>query len=83
MSPKAKPKERRPDQPRRKLSRSERQQIALAISRAKPQGKNHMSAQDSIPYLRMLPDGICQVSEQHYTKSVSFQDIYYQLSQKR
>jgi len=29
----------------------------------------------------MWPEGICQVSENHYTKTVQFQDINYQLSQ--
>ena len=39
------------------------------------------SAQDSIPYQRMWPDGICRVSDNHYTKTIQFQDINYQLSQ--
>ena len=29
----------------------------------------------------MWPDGICRVSESHYTKTIQFQDINYQLSQ--
>ena len=29
----------------------------------------------------MWPDGICRVSENHYTKTIQFQDINYQLSQ--
>ena len=81
MSKKTKPKEKPNKAPARKLSRAERKQIAAAIARAHPQGKKHISAQDSIPYLRMLPDGICQVTSTYYTKSVSFQDINYQLSQ--
>ena len=81
MSKAAKQGSKSPETPARKLSRSERKQIAAAIARAKPQGKKHISAQDSIPYLRMLPDGICQVTPTYYTKSVSFQDINYQLSQ--
>ena len=40
-----------------------------------------MSAQDSIPYQRMFPDGICRVTDTFYTKTVQFQDINYQLSQ--
>lgn len=39
-----------------------------------------MSAQDSIPYLRMTKDGICQVTQTHYTKTIQFRDINYQLS---
>ena len=35
----------------------------------------------SIPYERMWPDGICRISDSHYTKIIQFQDINYQLSQ--
>ena len=51
------------------------------IARANRTGKKEKSAQDSIPYQRMWPDGICRVSDNHYTKTVQFQDINYQLSQ--
>ena len=65
----------------RKLTRAERRQIEAAIARAKRQDKKHKSAQDSIPFERMFPDGICRVTEHYYTKAVQFQDINYQLSQ--
>ena len=45
------------------------------------QTKRKKSAQDSIPYERMWPDGICRVADGHYTKTIQFQDINYQLSQ--
>ena len=64
----------------RKLTRAERKQIEPAIARAKRQDKKHKSAQDSIPFERMFPDGICRVSANYYTKTVQFQDINYQLS---
>ena len=67
--------------PRRKLSRAERKQIEAAIARANRTDKKGKSAQDSIPYERMWPDGICRVSDSHYTKTIQFQDINYQLSQ--
>ena len=67
--------------PRRKLTRAERKQIEAAIARANRTGKKEQSAQDSIPYERMWPDGICRVSPTHYTKTVQFQDINYQLNQ--
>ena len=38
-------------------------------------------AQDSIPYQRMWPDGICRVTNTRYTKTIQYQDINYQLSQ--
>ena len=65
---------------RRKLTRAERRQIEAAIARAKRQDKKHKSAQNSIPFERMFPDGICRVTEHYYTKTVQFQDINYQLS---
>ncbi|WP_295757864.1 VirB4-like conjugal transfer ATPase, CD1110 family [uncultured Oscillibacter sp.] len=66
---------------KRKLTRSERKQIEAAIARAKRTDKKELSAQDSIPYQRMFPDGICRVTDTFYTKTVQFQDINYQLSQ--
>ena len=40
-----------------------------------------LSAQDSIPFERMFPDGICRVDGKFYSKTIQFQDINYQLSQ--
>ncbi|NLW70151.1 MAG: conjugal transfer protein TraE, partial [Eubacteriaceae bacterium] len=65
----------------RKLTRAEKRQISAAIERARQKDKKQKSAQDSIPYQRMWPDGICRVSDTHYTKSIQYQDINYQLSQ--
>ena len=67
--------------PRRKLTRAEKKQIEAAITKARGTDKKHQSAQDSIPYERMWPDGICRVTDTFYTKTVQFQDINYQLSQ--
>ena len=61
---------------KRKLTRSERKQIEAAIARAKGTDKKKLSAQDSIPYERMWPDGICRVTDKFYTKTVQFQDIF-------
>ena len=65
----------------KKLSRADRKQIETAIARANRTDRKEKSAQDSIPYERMWPDGICRVSDGHYTKTIQFQDINYQLSQ--
>ena len=64
-----------------KLTRAERRQIEAAIAKAKRQDKKRKSAQDSIPFQRMFPDGICRVTDSYYTKTVQFQDINYQLNQ--
>ena len=65
----------------KKLSRADRKQIEAAIARANRTDRKGKSAQDSIPYERMWPDGICRVAGSHYTKAIQFQDINYQLSQ--
>jgi type IV secretory pathway VirB4 component len=66
---------------RTKLTRADRKEINAAILRARNTNKKEKSAQDSIPYLRMFPDGICHVTDQLYTKTIGFQDINYQLAQ--
>ena len=65
----------------KRLSRADRKQIEAAIARANRTDRKEKSAQDSIPYERMWPDGICRVADGHYTKTIQFQDISYQLSQ--
>ncbi len=64
----------------RKLTRSERKQIEAIIAKHKQKDKKKMSAQDSIPFQRMYPDGICRVSDNYYTKTIRFSDINYQLN---
>lgn len=66
---------------RPKLTKADKREINLAILRARDTNKKEKSAQDSIPYLRMFPDGICHVTERFYTKTIRFQDINYQLAQ--
>lgn len=65
---------------KRKLTRAEKKQIAEVIQKAKGDGKPH-SAQQTIPYVQMFPDGICHVSGKRYSKTVAFEDINYQLAQ--
>ena len=65
----------------RKLTAADRKQIDRAIANAKRQDKKQKSAQDSIPFQRMFPDGICRVTDNYYTKTIQFQDINYQLNQ--
>ena len=64
-----------------KLSSADKKQIEAAINRANKADKKEKSAQDSIPYERMWADGICRTINNHYTKTIQFQDINYQLSQ--
>ena len=48
----------------------------------KQEAPKEMSAQDSIPFERMFPDGICRVKDGYYTKTIQFTDINYQLAQQ-
>lgn len=66
--------------PPRKLTRAEKKQIAEIIRQVKGDGKAH-TAQQTIPYIQMYPDGICKVTGRKYSKTVAFEDINYQLAQ--
>jgi len=63
-----------------KLSRSDKKQIEAILARYKTNDRTTMSAQDSIPFLRMYPDGICRVTDNTYSKTIRFADINYQLN---
>ena len=39
-----------------------------------------LSAQQTIPYVRMLPDGVCQLPGGLYTKTVEYEDINYSVA---
>ncbi len=65
-----------------RLSHAEKQQLkALMARRQQQERKGPRTAQATIPYQRMWPDGICRVTDQYYTKTIRFQDINYQLAQ--
>lgn len=71
----------RPTKQKRKLTREEKAQIKEVMARARSQGKHPATAQQTIPYDRIWPDGICQSNGVHFTKTLQFQDINYQLGQ--
>ena len=62
------------------LSHKQKRQIADAVKKAKMQGKIAMSAQQTICYKAMYPDGVCRVTDKLYTKTMQFFDINYQLA---
>ena len=64
------------------LSAAEQKQVQTVIDRARGDSTVAHSAQDSIPFQRMFPDGICRVTDNYYTKTIQFQDINYQLAQQ-
>ena len=63
------------------LTRKQRKQVKAAVARAKGSDRKRMSAQESIPFERMFPDGTCRVKPHFYSRTIQFQDINYQLSQ--
>lgn len=67
--------------PKRKFSPAERKAIEGAIARAKGHHKTPQTAQQTIPYKNIYPDGICQATDKLFTKTIQFQDINYQLAQ--
>ena len=64
------------------LSAAEQKQVQMVIDRARGDRTVPHSAQESIPFQRMFPDGICRVTDNYYTKTIQFQDINYQLAQQ-
>jgi len=66
---------------KRKLTREEKAQIREIMARAHKHGKQPATAQQTIPYDRIWPDGICLTNGTRYTKTLQFQDINYQLAQ--
>ena len=63
-----------------KLTAREKKTVDKAIRQAKGDGKPH-TAQDTIPFEVMYPDGICKLPGKSYSKSLAFDDINYQLAQ--
>ena len=63
-----------------KLTRAQRKEIDAVIRKYKGDGRPH-TAQQSIPYEVMYPDGVCRVSPGVFSKCIEFADISYQLAQ--
>lgn len=64
------------------LTKTQARQVQEIIERAKRDDGIPRTAQQSIPFQRMFPDGICRVSDRYYTKTIQYQDINYQLAQQ-
>jgi type IV secretory pathway VirB4 component len=64
------------------LNRKQHREIKAVVERAKKDNGIPQTAQQSIPFQRMFPDGICRVTDSYYTKTIQFQDINYQLAQQ-
>ena len=64
---------------KRKLTREERARLREILGRPRKE-KYPSTAQQTIPYDRIWPEGIC-LANNRYTKTLRFQDINYQLAQ--
>ena len=69
------------DKEKLKLTKAEKKQLRALMRQRQQQKKGPYTAQETIPYQRMWPDGICRVTDRYYTKNIQFQDINYQLAQ--
>ncbi|WP_331669701.1 VirB4-like conjugal transfer ATPase, CD1110 family, partial [Eisenbergiella porci] len=49
-------------------------------SPARGKGRAVLSAQQTIPYVQMLKDGICKVRDGYYTKTLEYEDINYSVA---
>ena len=63
-----------------RLGRTEKQRLTLAVKKAKRDGKIPKSAQQTIAYQEIYPDGLCKVKDKLYTKTMQFSDLNYQLA---
>ena len=63
-----------------KLTAAEKREIRKIMERAKGDGKPH-SAQDTLPFRQMYPDGLCKLDDTTWSRCIEFEDVNYQLAQ--
>ena len=64
------------------LNKEERRAVRKVIRDAQRNDGIPKTAQQSIPFDRMFPDGICRIGLDYYTKTIQYEDINYQLAQQ-
>ena len=64
------------------LSSKEQAQVKEIIKNAQKDDGTPRTAQQTLPFDRVFPDGIIRVGMDYYTKTIQFQDINYQLAQQ-
>ena len=64
------------------LSKEDQKAVREIVKNAQRNDGTPKTAQQTIPFDRMFPDGICRVGLDYYTKTIQFQDINYQLAQQ-
>ena len=71
--------EERARKPRRKLTAAERKEIRKIMEKARGDGKPH-SAQDTLPFRQIYPDGLCKLDDNTWSRCIEFEDVNYQLA---
>ena len=66
--------------PKRKLTIAEKKEIRRIMENARGDGKPH-SAQDTLPFRQMYPDGLCKLDDTTWSRCIEFEDVNYQLAQ--
>ena len=69
-----------PKKPKRKLTATEKREIRRIMEQARGDGKPH-SAQDTLPFRQMYPDGLCKLGDTTWSRCIEFADVNYQLAQ--
>lgn len=69
-----------PKKPKRKLTTAEKREIRRIMEQARGDGKPH-SAQDTLPFRQMFPDGLCKLDDTTWSRCIEFADVNYQLAQ--
>lgn len=67
--------------PDAKLTAAEKRRVKRAIQKAQRDGKIPRDAVQTIPYRELFPDGLMQVNDKLFTKTLRFSDINYELAQ--
>lgn len=69
-----------PKNPKRKLTAAEKREIRRIMEQARGDGKPH-SAQDTLPFRQIYPDGLCKLDDTTWSRCIEFADVNYQLAQ--
>ena len=67
--------------PDAKLTAAEKRRVKRSIQKAQRDGKIPRDAVQTIPYRELCPDGLMQVNDKLFTKTLRFSDINYELAQ--
>ena len=66
--------------PKRKLTAGEKREIRRIMESARGDGKPH-TAQDTLSFRQMYPDGLCKLDDSTWSRCIEFSDVNYQLAQ--